>query len=198
MNMHQVYVSTIPTIWAVFAISVLFALGKQKPAVRRQSAAARFWHGGLIVVMPLLMGLPRLPLGFLNGRFLPWHPINFWIGTTLVVVGLSLATYCRHFLKGNWSITAEVKQSHELVRSGPYRYVRHPIYAGLLLAVMGSALTIGQWRGLIGFMIACAVLWAQSRIEERYMTETFGEGYRQYQREVPPLVPFVRWTHANV
>jgi protein-S-isoprenylcysteine O-methyltransferase Ste14 len=191
MNMHLVYVSTIPSLWVAFAISLVFALRIQKPYIRRESLASWLWHKGPMAGTFFLMGLPRLPGGFLSGRFLPWHPANFWIGTMLVLAGLWLATYCRRFLKGNWSIGVEVKQSHELVRSGPYRWVRHPIYTGLLLALMGSALTIGQWRGLAGFLLACVTLWAQSRAEERYMTETFGDRYRQYQREVAALVPFM-------
>jgi protein-S-isoprenylcysteine O-methyltransferase Ste14 len=191
MNMHLVYVSTIPLIWGAFAIPLVSALRTQKPYVRRESTASWLRHKVPMVVAFFLMGLPRLPGGFLSGRILAWHPANFWIGTMLVLVGLWLATYCRRFLKGNWSIDVQVKQSHELIRSGPYRWVRHPIYTGLLLALLGSALTIGQWRGLVAFMIACVTLWAQSRVEERYMTETFGDRYRKYQHEVPALVPFM-------
>jgi protein-S-isoprenylcysteine O-methyltransferase Ste14 len=193
MRMHTVYLLTIPVLWTAFGISLLLPLSHQKPGVRHESRASWLVHNLPIIVTLLLVGLPRLPGNFLSGRFLRWHPANFWIGASLVLAGLGLAIYARLALKGNWSITVEVKRRHELICSGPYRWVRHPIYAGLLLAFAGTALTIGQWSGIVGLLIVYVTLRLKSRVEERYMLDTFGDRYRQYQREVPALVPFPRW-----
>lgn len=192
MSMHMVYLFTIPVLWTAFAIFLFLFKGNQKTNVRHESFVSWLGHNAPIVATFFLVGLPRLPGGFLGARFLPWHPANFWIGTLLVLSGLGLAIYARLSLKGNWSITVEVKQTHELICSGPYRWVRHPIYTGLLLAFIGSALTVGQWRGVVGILIVYVTLRRKSRVEEHYMTETFGDRYRQYQREVPALVPFIR------
>lgn len=193
MSMHTVYLFTIPLLWTAFGISLLLRVNDQKANLRHESRASWLVHNVPIIVTFFLVGLPRLPGGFLSGRFLRWHPANFWIGASLVLAGLGLVTYARLALKGNWSITVEVKQRHELICSGPYRWVRHPIYTGLLLAFAGTALTIGQWRGIVGVLIVYMTLRLKSRVEERYMLETFGDRYRQYQREVPALVPFLRW-----
>jgi protein-S-isoprenylcysteine O-methyltransferase Ste14 len=77
------------------------------------------------------------------------------------------------------------------VTSGPYRFVRHPIYTGLLLAFIGSALARGDWRGVLAVAIAFAALWRKLRIEERWMREEFGAAYEEYARRVAALVPFV-------
>jgi protein-S-isoprenylcysteine O-methyltransferase Ste14 len=193
MTMHTVYLFTIPMLWTAFGISLFLAINKQKADVRHEPLLSWLGHNVPIIVTFFLVGLPRLPGGFLSERFVRWHPANFWIGTLLVLAGLGLATYARLLLKGNWSITVEVKQTHELICRGPYRWVRHPIYTGLLLAFAGSALAIGQWRGILGFLIVYVTLRLKSRVEEHYMIETFGDRYREYQHKVPAFMPFIRW-----
>ena len=84
-----------------------------------------------------------------------------------------------------------VKHDHELVRSGPYALVRHPIYSGVLLALIGTTLAIGRWRGLPGLALIAAALLCKLTIEERFMSEQFGEAYARYRAEVPALIPFV-------
>jgi protein-S-isoprenylcysteine O-methyltransferase Ste14 len=84
-----------------------------------------------------------------------------------------------------------VKQEHELIRSGPYAHLRHPIYTGLLLALIGSAIVRGEWRGVLAVLIACAALWRKLRLEERWMIETFGDDYRRYREHTAALIPFL-------
>lgn len=189
MSMRTVYLFTIPLLWTAFGISLLLPVNNQKASLRHEGRVSWIVHNVPIILTFLLIGWPRLPVGFLGERFLRWHPANFWIGTLLVLAGLGLAICARLALRGNWSITVEVKQQHELIRSGPYRWVRHPIYTGLLIAFVGTALTVGQWRGILGVVIVYLTLRMKSAMEERYMLETFGDSYRQYQHEVPALVP---------
>ena len=93
-----------------------------------------------------------------------------------------------------WQLERQVtlKQDHELIRSGPYRWVRHPIYTGLLLAVLGSAIALGEWRGLIALALVTAAFLRKIAIEERFLTEQFGGVYAHYSRKVPSLVPLHR------
>jgi protein-S-isoprenylcysteine O-methyltransferase Ste14 len=84
-----------------------------------------------------------------------------------------------------------VKQEHELIRSGPYAHLRHPIYTGLLLALIGSAIVRGEWRGVLAVLIAFAALWRKLRLEERWMIETFGDDYRRYRERTAALIPFI-------
>jgi len=99
--------------------------------------------------------------------------------------------WARVHLGGNWSGIVTLKEDHELVRRGPYRWVRHPIYSGLLLAIAGSAVVRGEWRGFLALAIAFAALWRKLKLEERWLGETFGEQYAAYRRRVSALIPFV-------
>jgi protein-S-isoprenylcysteine O-methyltransferase Ste14 len=84
-----------------------------------------------------------------------------------------------------------LKEGHELIISGPYARVRHPIYTGLLLAFIGSAMAIGEWRAVLAFALASLAFWRKLRLEERLMHEQFGENYQAYCQRVPALIPFV-------
>ena len=109
----------------------------------------------------------------------------------LVVAGLSFSVWARRTLGGNWSGTVTVKVDHELVQTGPYRRIRHPIYTGLLLAVFGSGLAAGRVYGIAAFaLIAIALVW-KLRLEERWMLAEFGERYERYRRSSWALIPFV-------
>ena len=101
------------------------------------------------------------------------------------------AIWARNVLGRNWSGIVTLKQDHELIRTGPYRYVRHPIYTGLLIAFAGSAIARGEWRGLLALAIAFVALWRKLKLEEQWMIETFGDAYRRYRDEVRALIPFV-------
>ena len=90
--------------------------------------------------------------------------------------------WARVHLGRNWSGSVTVKEGHELIRSGPYRYVRHPIYTGLLAAVLGSAIASGTVRALLGLLIIAAALLRKLRVEERFMRETFPGEYQRYAR----------------
>jgi protein-S-isoprenylcysteine O-methyltransferase Ste14 len=94
-------------------------------------------------------------------------------------------------LGSNWSGTVTVKQNHELVQSGPYAIVRHPIYSGFLLGALGTALSVGEARGLIALALAFVGWVAKTRVEEQFMVEQFNGDYVRYRREVKRLIPFV-------
>ena len=84
-----------------------------------------------------------------------------------------------------------MKEGHELIRSGPYALVRHPIYAGLLMAFVGTALARGEWRGLIAVALVFVALWRKLRLEEKWMRAQFGDSYEAYSRQVAALVPHI-------
>ncbi len=85
-----------------------------------------------------------------------------------------------------------LKQNHQLIRSGPYRYVRHPIYTGLLLSLLGTAIAIGEWHGFVSVAFIAAGFSRKIAIEERFLREAFPGEYDRYRAEVPALIPFLR------
>lgn len=156
---------------------------------RRESFTSRASHGLPLIVAAALM--VHRPVAFLAARVLPANLPLFVAGTAVVAIGLLFCVWARVHLGANWSASVTVKQGHELVRTGPYRLVRHPIYTGLLLALIGTALARGDIQGFAAVAIAGAAFWQKLRIEERWMQETFGDAYARYRAEVPALVPFV-------
>ena len=84
-----------------------------------------------------------------------------------------------------------IVEGQHLVRSGPYRLVRNPIYSGIVLAVLGAALVRGTIGALVGVMVVVLALWLKARMEERFLLAEFGEENAAYQREVKFLIPFI-------
>jgi len=109
----------------------------------------------------------------------------------LVVVGLGFSGWARLHLGRLWSGRVTLKENHEIVRSGPYTFVRHPIYTGLVLAIVGTALTQITLAAIAGLVLATIGLMIKIRQEERLLTEHFGATYESYQRNVRALIPYV-------
>ena len=165
--------------------------GDVKVSAHQEALGSRLLHVVPLVVAALLLWAPSVPPQWLDARFIPWAAWEFWVGAALAAAGLLFAVWARRHLGRNWSGIVAVKQGHELVVSGPYSYARHPIYTGLLLAFIGSALALGEWRGLLAVLVVLLALWRKLRLEERWMLEQFGEEYRAYSGRVAALVPFV-------
>jgi protein-S-isoprenylcysteine O-methyltransferase Ste14 len=190
-------------VWVLWIAVWLVASLRTKAVVQRESAGSRLLYSLPLWVSAFLLLLGKrthlgaaliaagAPSAWLYERFVPLYPGIIWIGAPLVLVGILISFWARFHLGGNWSATVTVKQDHELVRTGPYRYVRHPIYTGLLTAVAGTACAVGQLRGIVAFALTFLGFWYKSRIEERMMVETFRDAYRSYQAQVKRLIPFV-------
>src|SRR5262249_30603247 len=129
---------------------------------------------------------------WLGARLWPRSFGAYWCGVALLAAGLAFSVWARVRLGRNWSGTVTVKEGHELIRSGPYAWVRHPIYTGLITAVAGTAITFGTVRAFLGLLLVAAGLLRKLRAEERFMRETFPGEYERYSATVPALVPFTR------
>lgn len=181
------------TTWSWYLFLAVWLVGAltAKREVRSQSMAPRLLHSAVLLIAFLLLFDSSFGFGFLGQRFVPRSLAIAATGMLLTMAGIAIAIWARFFLGTNWSASPAVKQGHHLIRSGPYALVRHPIYSGLLLAMFGTTLTIGRWRGLVGLAIVGVAWHIKSRTEERYMQEEFGEEYLRYRREVKGLIPFV-------
>lgn len=112
-------------------------------------------------------------------------------GAVVCVFGLFVTIWARWTLAGNWSSDVTFKQGHELVRTGPYRFVRHPIYTGLLVMGLGSAIEIGRLRCWLSIVVVGIGFWIKLKQEESLMRRHFPDEYPAYQKQVKALVPFV-------
>ncbi len=124
-------------------------------------------------------------------KFIPRTLAEYWLGVATLSIGLSFSIWARRHLGTNWSGTVTVKVDHELIRTGPYRLVRHPIYTGILVGFLGTAISLSEWRGLAAVALVIIAFSLKIRLEEQWMTETFGDAYRRYCAEVKSLIPFV-------
>jgi protein-S-isoprenylcysteine O-methyltransferase Ste14 len=182
--------SLIPTLWIAWLVYWWLSARNVKPTRSREPVAAELRHRAPLMLAALLLAAPRWVPRVLTRRFLPvgwFFPV---LGVILLATGLGFTVWARRHLGRNWSASVMVKEGHALVRTGPYRYVRHPIYSGLLLAFVGMAVTIGEWRGLVAVLLAWVSFGVKSRAEERRMRETFPE-YAEYARGTAAIVPLV-------
>lgn len=182
--------TAIAALWIAWLAYWLWAARDTKKTQRREGWGSHALHHVPLAIGAILIALPHT-FGPLDGRFVAPEPLWNAIAIALIVLGLGFSVLARRYLGRNWSGTITVKAGHELIRSGPYAYVRHPIYTGLLLALIGSVLAVGEWRALLGLAFIAAGIVRKLTIEERFMTEQFGEAYTYYRAEVPMLVPLL-------
>jgi protein-S-isoprenylcysteine O-methyltransferase Ste14 len=194
---HLLYNLPLAVLWLAWLAYWLFAARDVKPARRREPWASRLLTIALIIPAALLMAAPGWRLRWLGARFLPDTMIVSLLGLLVVTAGLAFAVWARVHLGRNWSGTVTVKENHELVRSGPYAIVRHPIYSGVLLAMLGTAIVFGEWRGLVALCFLSAAFVLKLRREERFMAESFPDTYPGYRARVPALIPLLRASHPG-
>ena len=145
---------------------------------------------GLALSIFLLFASPWL--GGLLGRDLPSHDdLGYFLGLLVALCGCGFAFWARHTLGRNWSGRVTIKEDHELVTGGPYRWVRHPIYTGGILIVTGSALALGKAGGLVSVAIMIAIFLHKIRLEERVLGGYFGSKYADYRRSTKALIPLI-------
>jgi protein-S-isoprenylcysteine O-methyltransferase Ste14 len=187
----MVYRWIFPLLWIVFIAFWIVMARSGKAVAERESAYSRLSHYLPLAIAIYLIAAPNVPIAPLSDRFVPlalW-PVRF--GAALTFLGIAFAIWARIRLAGNWSSDVTLKRDHELMVDGPYRWVRHPIYTGILVALAGTALAVGEWRGVLAVALAFAAFWRKLRIEEALMRRQFGESYARYADRVPALIPFL-------
>ena len=151
------------------------------------------WSSSILVTTAFCLLFARdLWPHWLRQRVSPRSDIALlWTGLILTAAGVGFAILARFWIGRNWSGTVTIKEQHELIQSGPYRIVRHPIYTGLLLAYLSTAIVHGELRGFVGFCLLLLGFGLKLRMEETFMIQQFGNAYLDYKRRVKALVPFV-------
>ena len=177
----------IPALWLAWLLYWIMAAADVKPTLWRETLASRLFHRVPLTLAAILLA-PLEPI--MTARCLPQGPLFPFLGAIMVAVGLGFASWARWHLGRNWSGLVTLKEGHSLIQTGPYKYVRHPIYTGLLLAFVGSAVAIGEWRGILSVALALLAFVLKIRVEEVGMRKTFAE-YERYQRTTAALIPFV-------
>jgi protein-S-isoprenylcysteine O-methyltransferase Ste14 len=176
------------TQWLVFTLVWVIGATTSKRTTQREPIRNRIVHGGLLALAFLLL-FQSSHWGRLDVRFVPKTEAVRLCGLILTALGLAFAIWARLAIGRNWSGIVTIKEDHQLIRQGPYRLVRHPIYFGILVAMLGTAIGYGRVACLVGVPVAFLAFWKKTRLEERFMIAQFGAQYIQYQREVKGFVP---------
>jgi protein-S-isoprenylcysteine O-methyltransferase Ste14 len=179
-------------LWVAWALVWLAAAFRNKATVRRESSLTRLGYVVPLLVGGVLVGWHEVPWAWLGARLWPRTLAGASIGVSLTAAGLAWAVWARMHLGGNWSGAVTVKAGHELIRSGPYAYTRHPIYTGVLTGLLGTAIASDTVHAVLGLAIITAAFVWKLRLEEEVMSETFPDDYARYRAEVPALIPFTR------
>jgi len=191
--MHHGFASALRAVWSFLLLYWIVSARNVKQAERTEPLLKRlvFYWLPLALAVYLLGPGDWFGHGALREQFVPHSTPVESIGLTLCIAGALLACYARFLLGRNWSGVVQLKADHELIQRGPYRVIRHPIYTGLLLLILGNAIMAGDWRGLLAVAIVFASFWYKLHQEERWLTQRFGRSYTDYRARTKALVPGV-------
>jgi len=178
-------------VWICFFVYWQIKAANTKTTQRIEPAASRIMRISIFVIAIVLLLPVRIPLPWLYLQLWQTGFWPFWLGAAVTIAGLLFAVWARGYLGRNWSRSVTIKQGHELITSGPYAVVRHPIYTGILTGFLGMAIAISQVRGFIVVVLILIAYWTKLRIEERWMRSQFGETYAAYARDTAALVPYL-------
>ena len=140
-----------------------------------------------IVMIATVLVAPWIATSFILPRTLPVGIA----GLLLLVAGLAIAVWARVHLGTNWTAQPAIRENHTIVRTGPYAFVRNPIYTGLLTGLIGTAIATGTVLSFLIVLVIFVLFLVKIRMEEQFLIEEFGEEYEKYRREVKALVPWV-------
>ena len=176
--------------WIIFLGYWLVSAFGQKPTTEQKSFLSTLIYRIPLTLGGLLLWWPKFS-GPLNLALTPHTDPARVTGAVVCIFGLLVTIWSRWTLGGNWSSEVAFKRGHELVKTGPYRFARHPIYTGLLLMCLGIAVTVGRYHSWLGFLLLGLGFWIKLKQEESLMLRHFPDEYPAYLKQVKALVPFV-------
>ena len=178
--------------WIIFLLYWLVSWWSIKPTQEKSWSIGRFGRIiiGITIAFVLLNNFGA-SIPFFTISLIPRSTPLGLAGVILVIIGLGIAIVARRTLAGNWSNVVDVKVDHELITTGIYRYARHPIYTGVLLMGLGTALYKGTMGIFILFLALLGFFWFKARQEEKLLTKHFPKEYPAYKKRVKALIPYV-------
>ena len=183
--------------WVIFGLYWFISASSVKSTQESKGWLAGNWHGIVLLIGGLfLSNLPFLAkigasISSLTILLVPHSIVINVVIIVFAVTGLIVAMIARRTLAGNWSRAVAFKEDHELITTGLYHYVRHPIYTGVLLMILATALSVGTLSAGIGFVVIVLGLWFKLRAEEDLLTKHFPKEYLAYKDRTKALIPYV-------
>lgn len=178
--------------WCVFGAYWAITSLRVKRTKAREKSVDRLATLAVMATAYVLLFENWLRIGPLRLRFVPQEVWVAWAGIALTWVGVVVAVWARYCIGEYWSARVTLKEDHQLIRSGPYAFVRHPIYTGMFLASAGTALVVGEWRGVVAVTLMLVAHSRKALREESFLTQEFGDEYTSYRRSTGFLFPRLR------
>jgi protein-S-isoprenylcysteine O-methyltransferase Ste14 len=175
-------------LWIAFIVYWSAAGKNAGPTKSSETPASRRVHERLMNIALLLLFVPVPGLGVWA---LPVSSLSVPIGLGVQAGAFAFAVWARKHLGRNWSGAITVAIDHQLIRSGPYRWVRHPIYTAMLGMFAGTAIVSSTWHALLGVAVICAAYARKIPLEERTLRDAFGPAYDAYRQETRALIPWI-------
>jgi protein-S-isoprenylcysteine O-methyltransferase Ste14 len=175
--------------WIVLGVYWAVSALRRKPTKKEEHLVERLRHLVPVMVAFLLLSQADPSYGWLGLRFVPESGTLSLLGIGLAAAGVAFAIWARWHLGANWSAAVSIREQHDLIRSGPYRAVRHPIYTGLLLAIMATVLIVGEFRALLAFAIVLASFYLKARKEDAWLAREFGETFESHAKQTGMFLP---------
>jgi protein-S-isoprenylcysteine O-methyltransferase Ste14 len=175
--------------WIVFVVYWIIGALKTRPTARKEPFAWRYGIMFLEILGFVLMFNDDAQIGALGNRVFARNVDLRIAGIVLIWAGIALALWARWHLGQYWSGRITIKEDHKLIRTGPYARLRHPIYSGLDLAAIGSALAIDRWRCVAGVCVIILGFWIKAKREEAMLSAQFGAEFQEHQRRTGFLLP---------
>ena len=181
--------NTVGALWLIFCFYWVIGALRVKRTQQMEPAGRRCGTIAALAVAAFLIFERRVNLGVLDRRFIPDNEAIKGISIVVVAIGVAIAIWARRHIGQFWSSRVALKEDHQLIQSGPYAHVRHPIYSGMLLAMIGTALFMGEWRGIVGVLLVFVAHWQKARREEKLLAGQFGAVYEEYCGRTGSLIP---------
>jgi protein-S-isoprenylcysteine O-methyltransferase Ste14 len=175
--------------WIVFVVYWAFGALKTRRTVRTESFASRYGILFLEIIGFFLLFNDRAGIGILGWRVLERTYALAISGVVFTWIGIATALWARYHLGQYWSARITLKEDHKLIRTGPYAYLRHPIYSGLDLAAIGGALAIDRWRCFLGVVLIVLGYAIKAKREEALLATQFGEDFAEHRKHAGFLIP---------
>jgi len=177
--------------WITFFSYWFYNRNKTKSTASRESKLKQGAH-----LLAMVSGFAFVLTGdiwpdFLDAPIYPKNQLMIVIGSCISILAVCFAIWARRTLGMNWSAAVSLKKEHELIRTGPYRYFRHPIYTGILSNVVGSALVTGEVRSLAAVILVAGAYFVKIRREEKLLSTHFPSEYPEYSKHTWRIYPFL-------
>lgn len=177
--------------WMIFWVYWSVGAPRRRQSKRKVARTFTVLNTGLLYLSFLLVWLGRSVPGWLGLLIVQQNIVIDVIGTAFTIMGVAFAIWSRQSLRNNWSGEVAITEGQRLIHTGPYAIVRHPIYIGMLFALLGTTLVAATIGSVLGFVLGVISLWQKARMEEQFLMSEFKELYTDYQREVKFLIPFI-------